>query len=56
VAETKKTAAVGEILGIDIFERRAERGEGGIRRLSVRRVCFDEKIDILMYSAAAREK
>jgi hypothetical protein len=54
--KTGKASTVCEVQRSDVVERRGERGKRGIRGLCVRRVCFDEKVDILSYSGAARER
>ena len=46
-SKTKETAALREVFRADASERCAEIGEGGIRRLRVREVGFDEKVDVL---------
>lgn len=46
-SKTKETAALREVFRANALERRAELGEGGIRRLRIREVCFDEKVDVL---------
>lgn len=42
-----EAAAVGEVFRTNAFEPCAERGERGIRRIRVSRVCLYEKVNVL---------
>jgi hypothetical protein len=46
-SKSKEAAAVCEVFGADVLQRRTELGTGGIHRLRIGRINFYEKIEIV---------